>query len=370
VFKRDINRSVFVIREVQLFIFSLFFTLLRTIIVWTKMGLQCIGDMLISTESPYKIQSVSNKICTKLHYKLEQLLSRSINILFGPNTDARSFYCVLKQHHSFVDPYGYCYSEEISKISVYDSKGRGHLVLFVCHPEINENKIAGFTLRFYNQSTHTDLDPIMVPAEQDIEKTSSSFLHLPSRGFSPVLIPGPPQPSKEEHGIDWRDELELALMTLDAFSIVDRGCKAVGDPATVRAEPLRIAGSLVISARAPHTVLGTSPELCSLLGFSSAEMTQRSVRFLYGPETYPSAIPSAVKRLFAHEACTIASVPAVTIHDRSGAPHVVRIECTRVPELSGSGCGAAACRVRLEWPAEPLASRGPPVLPACLWSLS
>jgi hypothetical protein len=53
-----------------------------------------------------------------------------------------------------------------------------------------------------------------------------------------------------------------------------------------------------------------------------------------------------------------------------GAPHVVRVECTRVPQPSGDGCGAAACRVRLEWPSGPArASRGPPALPACLWSL-
>jgi hypothetical protein len=102
-------------------------------------------------------------------------------------------------------------------------------------------------------------------------------------------------------------------------------------------------------------------------------MTHRSVRLLYGPCTDPAAIPSTIKRLFAHEACTTASIPALTVHDHSGAPHTVRAECTRIPKQSDDGsCGAAACRVRLEWPAgpaEPLVSRGPPLLPACLWAL-
>ncbi len=332
------------------------------------------GDMQISAKSPHKIQSVSKIICANLDYTMKQLISRSINILFGPNTNAASLHSTLKRQHSFVDPdEGYCCPEELSNFSIYDSNGRVHLVLVVCHPEIKENKIAGFSLRFYSQSRATELDPPVVSGRQEVDNTKSSCCLLASRDCTPFSIPEPQHcgPTVETCGNDWRDELEIALMTLDAFSIVDRGCfrKLAGNLSAGRDEPRNIAGSLIITARAPHTVLGTSPELCSLLGFSSAEMTQRSVRLLYGPDTHPAAIPSAVKRLFSHEACTIASVPALTIHDRSGAPHVVRAECTRVPPPTGDGCGAEACRVRLEWPSSPAASRPPPALPACLWSL-
>ena len=162
---------------------------------------------------------------------------------------------------------------------------------------------------------------------------------------------------------------------LDAIAIADRGRprSSLSEPeprCTARRPP---GGSLILSARAPHTILAASSALCALIGYSAAEITQRSVRLLYGPATDPAAIPSAVKRLLEHEeACAPVSAPALIVYDRAGEAHAVTAVCTRAAASRGVGCGGgggagvSACRLRLEWPPN---TRGPPALPACLWSL-
>ncbi len=241
-----------------------------------------------------------------------------------------------------------------------------------------ESKVASdSSSRLSQQLSHRSVERALDTSESrpcEIDICFSRTKSSPCESFLSLRPPWPFERSQSRDG-HWRTELDEALLLLDALSIADCGrLRSIAcEPEPRRALPRPPSGSLIISARAPHTILAASPGLCTLLGFSAAEMANRSVRLLYGPATDPAAIPSAVKRLFAHEACTTASVPALTIHDRSGAPHAVSAVCTHVPAPGGgAGVAGSACRLRLEWssaPAERMAARGPPALPACLWSL-
>ena len=115
--------------------------------------------------------------------------------------------------------------------------------------------------------------------------------------------------------------------------------------------------------------------MCTLLGFTDRQMAQRTVRLLYGPDTDPVAVSSAVKRmLLAVDDLYAAAIPALIVYDRSGAPHTVRAVCSRLPARSMGGTGA--CRLVLEWPPAdppadaPRSQRRRPSLPACLWSVA
>ena len=224
----------------------------------------------------------------------------------------------------------------------------------------------------HKRSSHCSAEVLRDPSAEYRPCEFDSYIsRSKSSSSDSALLSHPPWPFErsQSHDSCWHIELDEALLLLDALAIADRGqLRSTREP-----EPRPPGGSIVISARAPYTILAASPGLCALLGFSAEEMAQRSVRLLYGPATDPTAIPSAVKRLFAHEACTISSAPVLVVHDCSGAPHAVSVVCTRVPAPRGGGGAAGpACRLRLEWPtapAEQMTARGPPALPACLWSL-
>jgi hypothetical protein len=168
--------------------------------------------------------------------------------------------------------------------------------------------------------------------------------------------------------------LEEANSLLNAISIVDRGLVEHRLSHPHVGEPKIDSGTLVITTQAPHTILSPSEAVCSLLGFSDTEMAMRSIRLFYGPETNPKAIPSAIKRmLLAQNECYAASVDDFTVYSRNGAPHAVRVECSRLP--SGGINGAkGACRLRLEWQLGGADAGAPvtprPTLPAWFWNVS
>jgi hypothetical protein len=178
---------------------------------------------------------------------------------------------------------------------------------------------------------------------------------------------------------DWQTQLGQAVLMLDAYSIADRG-QLNSDDDMVEMEPNTApsTGTFVISTRAPHKIMSATEELCSLLGFTAADMAQRSIRLLYGPETDSTAITSAVKRmLLAFDDHYTAVVPTFTVYSSSGAPHVVRVVCSRLPPRGAGGTDEeAACRLQLSWAPPPSAEPSTttpsphprPVLPACLWS--
>lgn len=328
-----------------------------------------VGWVNVANSAPHRILRASRKLCRFLGFQKEQVLSRSLHIFFGPQTDP---FALTKRICEILSTSAE--SKNLSKViqnfHLYDSNGFFHLVC--CHLENRPD--LGILIRFESCSSlcHQAIGVI----HPEIRISSSGF-HRPESGVTdPEIRISSSQFKRPESdgGIcDWHDELLRAIQTLDAVCITDRGQRP--EDMVLKSEVQVRAGILVVLTKAPHTILEASPEVCELLGFTASEMAQRSVRVIYGPLSDPTAIPSAVKfMLLAQNELFAAAIPSLTVYDRRGASHAVRATCSRLASRSGDSC-AEAFRLRLEWPdadvgAELPAAARRPSLPACLWSMS
>jgi hypothetical protein len=84
--------------------------------------------------------------------------------------------------------------------------------------------------------------------------------------------------------------------------------------------------TVTASAHPPHRILTVSNDLCIALEFSMAELQDRSISIMFGPETDISAITSAMKAVHTdieHQAI----IPAIQIYARNGSCHLFDIHC-------------------------------------------
>ena len=321
-----------------------------------QLGVICIVGIV-----PHKILSVSTALCRRLDFRHEDLVSRCLNILYGPETDPFAISRAIKNLNG-LDPC--CPCAEIRNLKIYGRDGRSHSVICkvgLCNSSFGSDICLRFELFHENISSEDSFE-----AHDRTNEEQSGEQMLCSHGSF----------KETDH---WFSDLEQANMLLDAVSIVDRGLSRheMIHPYSTMTEIS--SGTLVITTNAPHLILGPAKAVCTLLGFAEAEVVLRSVGVFYGPESNPRTISSAIKlMLLAHNAHYTSVIPALTLYSRDGAPHVFRAVCSRLPSGGGGSVDCVgACRLRLERQSSDAGPTTPsppsplhrPALPAWLWSI-
>jgi hypothetical protein len=107
----------------------------------------------------------------------------------------------------------------------------------------------------------------------------------------------------------------------------------------------------MVSARSPFQILDISQGLSTLLGYSPQQASLRSISLLSGPDTDQRALSRAIAQAAADQTTTASDL---SVYDRNGSCHAVRIVCTPCPDVATGA--VSACRLTLELSA-----------PACAW---
>jgi hypothetical protein len=102
----------------------------------------------------------------------------------------------------------------------------------------------------------------------------------------------------------------------------------------------------VVSARSPFQILDISQGLSTLLGYSPQQASLRSISLLSGPDTDQRALSRAIAQAAADCQRQPTKVPALSVYDRNGSCHTVRIVCTPCPDAATGA--VSACRLTLE----------------------
>ena len=102
-----------------------------------------------------------------------------------------------------------------------------------------------------------------------------------------------------------------------------------------------------VSILTPHLIQNISPELLKTLQYMPAEVSNRSISMLQGPDTNFAAIRAAIKAVDRLESTDLPLV----VYSRDGAAHSMNVECRPVLGADHKPCG---CQIRMV----PLASPG------------
>jgi hypothetical protein len=102
----------------------------------------------------------------------------------------------------------------------------------------------------------------------------------------------------------------------------------------------------MVSARSPFQILDISQGLSTLLGYSPQQASLRSISLLSGPDTDQRALSRAIAQAAADCQRQPTKVPALSVYDRNGSCHTVRIVCTPCPDAATGAF--SACRLTLE----------------------
>ena len=96
-----------------------------------------------------------------------------------------------------------------------------------------------------------------------------------------------------------------------------------------------------IAIRFPYRIVDASLDLCARLQVSVRQIKDRAVSILYGPDTDPSCIASAIKAMMASTDNKPVSIPALKVYGQDQKPHTLKVECKPIASesfFSGGQC--------------------------------
>ena len=138
-------------------------------------------------------------------------------------------------------------------------------------------------------------------------------------------MPGTCTPSlRKSHSLNILDSIKAADNVLAKYDVdfpLQQASFVAPPP-----QPLYTTKNLILTVSANDRILAATNDLCTMLEFSMAELQDRSLRIMFGPETDMSAIASALKTV--HMAVEHrATIPSVQIYARSGSCRLFDIHC-------------------------------------------
>ena len=101
-----------------------------------------------------------------------------------------------------------------------------------------------------------------------------------------------------------------------------------------------------VSIATPHLIQNISPELLAALKYKPAEVSNRSISMLQGPDTNFAAIRAAIKAV---DMLVPTTLPLV-VYSRDGAANHMIVECRPIMGADYKPCG---CRIRMRTPSPP-----------------
>ena len=117
---------------------------------------------------------------------------------------------------------------------------------------------------------------------------------------------------------------------------------ALPPPKIYRRPPLKLASmTLAVAISFPYRIVDASLDLCARLHLSAGQIKDRAVSILYGPDTDPSCIASAIKAMMASTDNKPVSIPALKVYGQDQKPHTLKVECKPIASesfFSGGQC--------------------------------